>query len=81
MRFPPTDPLPVPRRPMSTFIGPGGSVDLDRAWVNRAALHVIQTTTGPLGISPALAAFLADCDPADEAQRIVIAAARRQAQP
>ncbi len=78
MRFPATDPIAGPSRPAATFASPDGrSVDLDAGWLVRAALYA-DWPGRSFGISLDLAAFLAECQPADATQAAVIGAIRRQ---
>jgi hypothetical protein len=80
MNFPATDPLAVRGRPGVAFTNrrTGEAVTLDRAWVLRASIHVCRANY-PLGVSPELSVFLADCEPSAPDEAAIIEAARTSA--
>ena len=78
MNFDALDPIAHGNRAAVTLTQPetGATVAIDAAWLARAAIHAERNPHHPLGISPELSVFLADCEPQDETEAAIIEAAR-----
>jgi hypothetical protein len=83
LTLPETDPVAIPGMAAITFRrDDGAQVSIDRTWATRAVYRDLIGAFYPLGLSPALLRFLADCDPLgmDETAAALILHARREVQ-